>query len=118
MKKNILTFLIVVFGILLFHIVSTLTVARGDIVRVGVIDGPLSRKIAVTNNIVNIKENTANALDLRHKEARKGSYMAATQSGASGVNVAQNSNGVNKKFSLRDSDGIELWFSDRESQQR
>ena len=51
MKKNILTFLIVVFGILLFHIVSTLTVARGDIVRVGVIDGPLSRKIAVTNNI-------------------------------------------------------------------
>lgn len=33
--------------------------------------------------IVNIKENTANALDLRHKEARKGSYKAATQGSVS-----------------------------------
>ena len=34
-------------------------------------------------DIVNIKENTANALDLRHKEARKGSYKAATQGSVS-----------------------------------
>ena len=34
-------------------------------------------------DIVNIKENTANALDLRHKEARKGSYQAATQGSVS-----------------------------------
>lgn len=33
--------------------------------------------------IVNIKENTANALGLRHKEARKGSYKAATQGSVS-----------------------------------
>lgn len=52
-------------------------------------------------DIVNIKEDTASALDLRHKEARKGSHMAATQSNVSGNNVAQGAGNVKEKSSAR-----------------
>ena len=53
-------------------------------------------------DIVNIKEDTANAIDLSHKEARKGSYTAATQSSVSTKNVAQHDTEVKEKFALRD----------------
>lgn len=54
-------------------------------------------------DIVNIKEDTANALDLRLKEARKGNHKVATQSDAITDNVAQDGHSVKEKFSARDS---------------
>ena len=45
-------------------------------------------------DIVNIKEDTTNALDLRHKEARKGSYKAATQGDVVNKNVSQGTENV------------------------
>ena len=46
-------------------------------------------------DIVNIKEDTANALDLRQKEARKGNYKAATQGDVIDYNVSQDDPIVN-----------------------
>ena len=65
-------------------------------------------------DIVNIKEDTANAIDLRRKEARKGSYAAATQSSVSTRNVAQKTAEVNKKFSSRDSNDNNLTAEQQE----
>jgi len=48
-------------------------------------------------DIVNVKENTANALNLRHKEARKGSYQAATQSSVSNNTILQKAQTVKQK---------------------
>ena len=48
-------------------------------------------------DIVNIKEDTANALDLKHKEARKGSYKATTQGDVINDNVAQDTKIVNSE---------------------
>lgn len=40
-------------------------------------------------DVVNIKKNTASAIDLSNKETRKGSDEAATRGGASGQSVPQ-----------------------------
>ena len=53
-------------------------------------------------DIVNIKEDTANALDLRHKEARKGNYQAATQNDVSKNSIRNPEADVKEKFSLRE----------------
>ena len=50
-------------------------------------------------DIVNIKEDTTNALDLRHKEARKGNYKAATQGDVITNNIAQSTPNVNSQNS-------------------
>ena len=50
-------------------------------------------------DIVNIKEDTTNALDLKHKEARKGSYKATTQGDVINDNVAQDTKYVKSESS-------------------
>lgn len=67
-------------------------------------------------DIVNIKKNTANVLELQRMESRNGSVSAAAQSGASTETVAQSNAEVKGNFlkSSRDSDGNAL----TEAQQR
>lgn len=51
-------------------------------------------------DIVNIKENTASAIDLQKRETRLATHRAASRGSASGDNVAQD--GENVKFSLKE----------------
>lgn len=53
-------------------------------------------------DIVNIKENTAKALDLKEKEARKGSQTAATRSSVSNDSIRNSAQDVKQKFSMRE----------------
>ena len=57
-------------------------------------------------DIVNIKENTASAIDLQQRETRLAAYEAASRGSVTPNNVAQD--GENVKFSLKDSAGREL----------
>lgn len=80
---------------------------RGNMVNVRAYDAELLIRNASNGrkylyDIVNIKENTANALDLRHKEARKGSYQAATQGSVSNNTLAQDAGeSQEERFSMR-----------------
>ncbi len=48
-------------------------------------------------DLIKIKENTAQALNLTHKEARKGSYKAAARSSASSQTITQGPSNVKQK---------------------